>query len=90
MAIPQGDKASPWPFLAMIGMAGCFFLYAVSGLVAPWYGVVLLLAIWVVLFVVATRWWTPHPRRTLLLPLVAIVVWFAVITLGGLLFDWTA
>jgi len=90
MAIPQGDKASPWPFLAMIGMAGCFFLYAVSGLVAPWYGVVLLLAIWVVLFVVATRWWTPHPRRTLLLPLVAIVVWFAVITLGGLLLDWTA
>ena len=27
MAIPQGHKASPWPFLAMIGMAGCFFLY---------------------------------------------------------------
>jgi prepilin signal peptidase PulO-like enzyme (type II secretory pathway) len=90
VAIPQGHKASPWPFLSMIGMAGCFFLYAVSGLVAPWYGVVLLLAIWVVLFVVATRWWTPHPKRTLLLPLVAIVVWFGVITLGEVLFDWTA
>jgi len=66
MAIPQRDKASPWPFVAMVGMAGCFFLYAASGLLAPWYGVALLLAIWVALFVVATRWWTPHPRRTLL------------------------
>ena len=42
------------------------------------------------LFVVATRWWTPHPKRTLLLPLVAIVVWFGVITLGEVLLDWTA
>jgi hypothetical protein len=90
VAIPEGHKASPWPFLAMIGLAGCFFLYAVSGLLAPWYGVVLLLAIWVVLFVVATRWWTPHPKRTLLLPLVAVVVWFAVLGLGEALFDWTA
>jgi hypothetical protein len=74
----------------MVGMAGCFFLYAASGLLAPWYGVVLLLAIWVGLFVVATRWWTPHPRRTLLLPLVAIVVWFAVLYVGEAVFDWTA
>ena len=90
MAIPQRDRASPWPFVAMVGMAGCLFLYAASGLLAPWHGVVLLLAIWVGLFVVATRWWTPHPRRTLLLPLVAIVVWFGVLTAGELLFDWTA
>ena len=90
MAIPQRDKVSPWPFVAMIGMAGCFFLYAVSGLLAPWYGVVLLLLVWVALFVVATRWWTAHPKRTLLLPLVALVVWFGVLTLGEVLFDWTA
>ena len=90
MAIPQGHKASPWPFLAMIGMAGCFFLYAVSGLLAPWYGVALLLAIWAVLFVVACRWWTPHPKRTLVLPLIAVAVWFAVLTIGEALFDWTA
>jgi hypothetical protein len=74
----------------MIGMAGCFFLYAVSGLLAPWYGVVLLMLIWLVLFVVACRWWTPHPRRTLLVPLVALVVWFAVLMLGEALFGWTA
>ena len=90
MAIPEGRKASPWPFLAMIGMAGCFFLYVVSGLLAPWYGVALLLVIWVVLFVVACRWWTRHPKGTLLLPLIAVAVWFAVLTLGEALLDWTA
>jgi hypothetical protein len=90
VAIPQGRRASPWPFVAMMGMAGCFFLYAVSGLLAPWYGVVLLLAIWVALFVVACRWWTPHPKRMLWLPLVAVVIWFAVLTLGEALFNWTA
>ena len=90
MAIPQGHKASPWPFVAMIGMAGCFFLYAASGLLAPWYGVVFLMLVWVVLFVLATRWWTPHPRRTLLVPGIAIVVWFVVLTVGEALLDWTA
>ena len=90
MAIPQREKASPWPFLAMIGMAGCFFLYAVSGLLAPWYGVAFLMVIWVVLFILTTRWWTPHPRRTLLVPLVALVLWFAVLTAGEALFSWTA
>jgi hypothetical protein len=46
--------------------------------------------VWVVLFVVATRWWTPYPKRTLLLPVLALVVWFAVLFLGEALFDWTA
>lgn len=90
MAIPQGHRASPWPFVAMMGMAGTFFLYAVSGLLAPWYGVVLLLLVWVVLFVVACRWWTAHPKMTLILPVVAVVIWFAVLTLGEALLDWTA
>ena len=90
MAIPQRHRASPWPFVAMMGMAGCFFLYAASGLLAPWWGVVLLMLVWVALFLLATRWWTPHPQRTLLVPLIAVIVWFAVLYLGEALFDWTA
>jgi hypothetical protein len=90
VAIPQREKASPWSFLAMIGMAGCFFIYAASGLLAPWYGVVVLMLVWVVLFVIATRWWTPYPKRTLLLPVLALVLWFAVLFLGEALFGWTA
>jgi len=90
LALQETRRASPWPFLAMIAMAGCLFLYAASGLLAPWYGVVLLLAIWLALFVVACRWWTLHPRRTLLVPLVALAVWFGVLTGGEALFGWSA
>jgi hypothetical protein len=90
VAIPQGRRASPWPFIAMMGMAGTFFLYAASGLLAPWYGVLLLLLVWLVLFVVACRWWTPHPKLMLVLPAIAVVIWFAVLILGEALLDWTA
>ena len=87
MAIPQREKASPWPFAAMIGLAGCFFLYAASGLFAPWYVVPLLLVLWLVLFVVATRWWTPFPKRTVWLPVLALAVWLGVVLLAAAL-DW--
>ena len=56
-------KASPWPFVGMIGMAAAFFLYAASGLVAPVWALTVLMFVWLVLFVTACRWWTPHPRR---------------------------
>lgn len=91
MAIAErGDKASPWPFVAMIGMAAAFFLYAASGLLAPWYAVVVLLLVWLALFVVACRWFTRRPRLSVVLPVVAVAVWFSVLVLGEALLGWTA
>ncbi len=74
----------------MAGMACAFFLYAASGLVAPYWGLVLLMFIWLVLFVQGCRWWSSHPARLLFLPLVAIVAWFGIITAGGAWLGWTA
>jgi len=71
-------------------MAAAFFLYAASGLVAPWWAVVLLLLLWLSLFVVACRWWTPHPKRLPFLAVAAVVLWFAVVTAGAAWLDWTA
>ena len=88
---PRGENAvSPWPFVGMAGMACAFFLYAASGLVAPWWAVVLLLVLWLVLFVVACRWWAPHPRRVPLVAVAAVLVWFALVTAGGAWLGWTA
>jgi hypothetical protein len=67
----------------MAGMACAFFLYAASGLVAPWWNVILMLAVWLVLFGFACRWWTPHPLRVLVLPVVALGVWVLVISAGS-------
>ena len=74
----------------MAGMACAFFLYAASGLVAPYWGLALLMFIWLVLFVQGCRWWSSHPVRLLLLPLVAFVAWFGIITAGGAWLGWTA
>ena len=48
-AADRERHVSPWPFVGMAGMACAFFLYAASGLVAPWWAVVLLLLVWVAL-----------------------------------------
>lgn len=88
MAIVERERASPWPFVAMAGMAGCFFLYAASVLLAPWWAVVALLAFWAGLLVLACRWFTRRPRLSVVLPVVALVVWWAVLVLGAALLDW--
>ena len=74
----------------MAGMAAAFFLYAASGLVAPFWGVAVLIGLWLVMFVLACRWWTPHPKRLLVLPVLAIVLWFVLVSAGGYFLDWTA
>ena len=81
---------SPWPFVGMAGMAAAFFLYAASGLVAPGWAVVVLMAVWLALFVVACAWWTPHPRWVPGVAVFAIVLWFAIVSAGGAWLGWTA
>lgn len=80
---------SPWPFVGVAGLVSVLFLYGAGGLFAPWWVVVLLIAVWLVLFVLACRWWTPRPRLVALLPVVATVLWFAVMVAGGVWLDWT-
>jgi len=74
----------------MAGMAAAFFLYAASGLFVPTWALTGLLFVWLVLFVTACRWWTPYPKRLLLLPVVAVVVLFAAVTAGGAWLGWQA
>lgn len=74
----------------MAGMACAFFLYAASGLLAPWWAVVLLLVVWLALLVLCCVWWTPHPRRVVGVAVFSLVLWFATITVGGAWLGWTA
>lgn len=84
------NATSPWPFVGMAGMACAFFLYAASGLVAPWWAVVLLLLVWLVLMVLASAWWTPHPTRVPVVAAFAVVLWFVTIVAGARWLGWTA
>jgi len=83
-------KASPWPFVGMAGMAAAFFLYGASGLIVPVWALTGLIFAWLVLFVTGCRWRTPHPKRVLVLPVVAVVLLFAVVAAGAAWLGWEA
>lgn len=69
-------------------MACAFFLYGASFMFAPWWAAVVLCFVWACLLILATRWWTPHPRRLPWLAVGTILLWYAVILLGAAVFKW--
>ncbi|MCD4527473.1 hypothetical protein [Nocardioides sp. cx-173] len=71
-------------------MAASFFLYAASGMLAPPWGVAVLLLVWLVLLLVCFAWWTPHPQRLPWVGLLSVVLWFAALNAGGAFLGWTA
>jgi hypothetical protein len=78
------------PFLGMILMATSFFLYATSGVVAPWYGVLGLLIVWLALFLLCCAWWTPHPTRLPAIGAASFVIWFCTLVGGAMFLGWSA
>ena len=84
------NATSPWPFVGMAGMACAFFLYAASGLLAPWWAVVLLLLVWVALLGLAAAWWTRHPTWVPVVAVFAVGLWFMALNAGGRWLGWTA
>jgi len=67
----------------MIGLACLLFLDLAALLVASWWVVLLSVVGWVVLFVVACRWWTPHPARLPWLAATGLVGWVVVVLLAA-------
>ena len=59
----------------MIGLACVLFLDLGATIVLRWWAVAGLVLAWVVLFVIACAWWTPHPRRVPWLALTGLVLW---------------
>jgi hypothetical protein len=66
------------PFIGFSGLVVALFLYGYTAIALPsWLHSVVMPLVWLVLFVLGARWFTRHPRRTLVLPVVAVAVWFA-------------
>jgi hypothetical protein len=81
-------RSGPW--IGMAGLVCVLWLYGASALVAPLWAVAVLVALWLVQFVLACRWFGRRPYAVLAMPVVALVVWLAVIFAGEALFGWTA
>jgi hypothetical protein len=78
--------------LAILGLVlhvvlGFTFVFG-AGLVAPWYGIVILSAAWVLLFVLGIKWWNSAPRLVLLVPIIAFVFGSLALWIGGSYLDW--
>lgn len=71
------EKSGSW--IGIGGMAMALFLYGHSAFVVhDLVSIVVLPLFWVFLFVLGCRWFMTHPHRVLVLPVLAIAVWFAV------------
>ena len=80
---------SPWGFIGVGGMACLLFLMLATVVVAPWWVSLLFLLLWLVLFVVATRWFLPHPRRVPWLAVAGLLVWAPVVSVGSRAWGWS-
>lgn len=84
----QAGSAIAFAFAMLLhGLVGIFYIS--SGLVAPGWAVLVLVAIWIGLGVLLWRW-RRRGAVVLTVPFVAAAIWFLVVTAGEQLLGWTA
>jgi hypothetical protein len=76
--------------LGVLGLFAVLPFYVASGLAAPFWAIILLLAFWLALLTTAIRWFTRYPWPILAMPLVAAAVWWVTMTLGESVLGWQA
>lgn len=86
----RGVAATLAAALAALGHLGVGVFYLASGLVAPLWAVLLLWLVWLGLAVALIALWRIGSLVALAVPVVAVVVWHAVILAGQALLGWSA
>lgn len=83
-----GKTLSRWIGLILFLPVG--WLYLVSGLVAPFWAVIVLWVIWLVILAGIINAWRSRPILVLAAPFVAFLIWAGVLWVGDQFFGWTA
>lgn len=69
------EQSGSW--IGMSGIAVTFFLYGYSAFVLrDMLSIVVLPVVWIVILALGCAWFMMHPYRVLVLPVVAVGVWF--------------
>ena len=76
--------------LAVVAHVGAGIFYAAAGLVAPLWAILLLWALWLGLLWQLVRLWRRRALLSLVVPPLAVALFFAAITAGEQLLGWTA
>jgi hypothetical protein len=77
-------------WIGLVGHLAVLPWYAASGLLAPLWAVVGLLAIWAVLLLLGLRLRTTRPLWMLGVPVLAVAIWFGAMSAGDAFLGWTA
>jgi len=92
--VPQRPKHSTGALIAgwvgLLGHLATVAWYAASGLMAPGWAVLGLLMIWLVLLGLAIYLLRTRPVWVLAVPVLAVAIWFAVMSAGDAWLGWTA
>lgn len=78
------EKVSPWGFVGMGALACLLFLDLAGLLISPWWVVLALIVVWLVLFARSCRWFVPEPKRVAWAAVGGFVLWGVVQVVGGL------
>jgi hypothetical protein len=76
--------------LALAAMLVLAPFFVSSGLIAPVWAVIVLVALWLALFVLGCLWIRRKPLWVVPLPFVAAAIWLGVMSAGGAWLGWTA
>lgn len=85
---PITETLARW--LGLILFLPVSWLYLVSGLVAPFWAVLVLWATWLVILAGIIKAWRTRPWLVLAAPLVAFLIWAGVLWFGDQFLGWTA
>jgi hypothetical protein len=86
--VPRLQLRRSGPWIGYGGLACLLWLAVASVLFAPWWGVVLLVAIWVLALLLAVGWTRPHPAWVAFVPVLGLVASSAAIAGGVAWWDW--
>lgn len=74
--------------LALAGLLGMSILFFATGLLAPLWAIICLVAVWLMLLVLGCIWIRRHPWRVLLLPFIAAAILYGSLIAGEALLGW--
>ena len=83
------DLRKSGSFIGVAGLAILLFMDLSAGSVLPTWGVLLLVAVWLVLFVQACRWFMSRPVGVFWLAVAGLAFWFLFLLGGQALWGWS-
>jgi hypothetical protein len=84
------NLARPGPWIGAEGMLRLLWLYLASVLFAPWWGVAMMLVMWLLVGLLVLGWAHIHPARAAVTPLIGLVRWLAIVSAGDAWRGWSA